>query len=356
MGYFVAMSDLAIPSPLPVTVPPRILRRPVASRRRSEIVEISAEPQEVPVVTKLPFDPLRLIDALVRRWWLILSAGLVLGSVLLVVGLLRFKTLHSAEAQIIKQEAASAFRQSDSGESFKPRDFTIPTFVSLMHSSAMIEAASKRLEDSVPESAIRAGLVVTPMRNTDIVSISMTSNGGAETALKMLQAYTSEVLSLARDLQRGSASEMREFLQQQIERTDADLVKANEELLEYGRREHLIDADKQMDAWLGELGNFTLKYETIKLDHETLDLRIMGVEKELAKVDTNAARLDATRREVAELAVRYTDEHPIMLEAREKLVAMERQIAAAGPRADAPPKPGESSVAESLYLDLVRLR
>lgn len=356
MGYFVAMSDLAIPSPLPVTVPPRILRRPVASRRRSEIVEISAEPQDAPVVSKLPFDPLRLIDALVRRWWLIFSVGLVLGSVLLVVGLLRFKTLHSAEAQIIIQETASAFRQSDSGESFKPRDFTIPTFVSLMHSSAMIEAAGKRLEGGVPESAIRAGLVVTPMRNTDIVAISMTSNGGADTALKMLQAYTSEVLSLARELQRGSASEMREFLQQQIERTDADLVKANEELLEYGRREHLIDADKQMDAWLGELGNFTLKYETIKLDHETLDLRIMGVEKELAKVDTNAARLDATRREVAELAVRYTDEHPIMLEAREKLVAMEKQIAAAGPRADAPPKPGESSVAESLYLDLVRLR
>lgn len=333
-----------------------MLRRPVAARRRSEIVEIDTEPKDAPSAIKLPFDPLRLIDALVRRWWLMLIVGSIFGAALFFVGKARFETLHSAQAQIIKQETASAFRQSDSGESFKPRDFTIPTFVSLMHSSAMVEAACKRLDGRVPESVIRAGLVVTPMRNTDIVSISMTSNQNPETALEILQAYTSEVLTLSRDLQRGSASDMREFLQQQIERTDGDLVKANEELLDYSRREQLIDADKQMDAWLGELGNFTLKYETLKLDHDTLDLRIQGVESELAKVDTNASRLEATRREVAELAVRYTNEHPTMMEAREKLAAMEQQIAAAGPRADAPPKPGESSVAESLYLELVRLR
>lgn len=343
------MSDLVLPSSLPVAVPSRKLRS-------SEIVDFEAESKEHPSAFNLPFDPLRLIDVLVRRWWLMLLVGGLLGAVLFMIGKSRFETLHSAEAQIIKQESPSSFRQSDSGEIFKPRDFTIPTFVTLMHSNAIMEAASKRLEGLVPESAIRAGLVVTPMRNTDIVSISMTHDQSPGVALQMLQAYTSEVLSLSRELQRGSASEMREFLQQQIERTDRDLLKSNEELLEYGRREQLIDADKQLDAWLGELGNFTLKYETLKLDHETLDLRIQGVEKELAKVDTNAARLDAARREVAELAVRYTDEHPTMIEAREKLAIMEQQVATAGPRADAPPKPGESNVAESLYLDLVRLR
>lgn len=352
------MSDLAVPSSLPVSIPPRVLNHRPVVRRRSEIVDVDSrtESEEAPAGIKLPFDPLRLIDALVRRWWLMLVVGVVSGGALFYAGLQRFETLHSAKAQIIKQEAASAFRQSDAGESFKPRDFTIPTFVSLMHSNAMIEAASKRLGERYPEKVLRSGLVIVPERNTDIVSISMTSNESPEASLEMLKAYTSEVLSLARELQRGSASEMRNFLQQQIERTDNDLLKANEELLDYCRREQLIDADKQMDAWLGELGNFTLKYETVKLDHETLDLRIQAVEKELAKVDTNAARLDGVRRQVAELAVRYTDEHPVMIEAREKLHAMEQQVQAGGPSVETPPKPGESSVAESLYLDLVRLR
>lgn len=354
------MSDLAFTPSSPNHLRPRVLRRRALARRRSEVlldVEPAAEASTpASAAIKLPFDPLRLIDALVRRWWLMLIAGGALAAGMFAVGHGRFETLHTARAQLIKQEAASAFRQSESGEAFRPRDMTIPTFIKLMYNGSVVEAAAKRLNGRYDEQVIRSGLIIAPERNTEVVSISMTGNQSPEVSLEILQAYLAEVLTLARDLQRGSATEMREFMQQQIERTDADLVKANEELLAYAKREQLVDADKQMDAWLGELGNFTLKYETLKLDHETLDLRIQGVEKELDKVDTNAARLDGARRQVAELAVRYTDEHPTMIEAREKLATMEAQMKMSGPRSDAPPKPGESAVAESLYLELVRLR
>ena len=92
---------------------------------------------------------------------------------------------------------------------------------------------------------------------------------------------------------------MKDFLHQQIVRAEADLVKVNEELLAYGREAQLIDAEKQMDAWLAEVGNFTLKYETLKLDYETIDVRIQGVERELARVDTRGARRDEARQELA---------------------------------------------------------
>jgi len=304
----------------------------------------------------LPFDPLRVIDVLLRRWWLLLFTGLVCSAVMLAVGWLRFETLYTAKSQIIKQQLASAFRQSDSGESFKPSDLTIPTLMSLMYSGSTIAATSGQLEHRYAEGAIRSGLIVTAERNTDIVNISMTSNVSVEAVLEMLKSYTETVLNLSRDLQRGDASAMKAFLQKQIERTDADLLKVNEELLAYGRQSHLLDADKQMDAWLGELGNFTLKYETLKLDHDTLDVRIQGIERELGKVDTNAARVDTAKKELADLRVRYTDEHPAVVESMEKLNSLEQHMKSSGMRTDAPPKPGESNVAESLYLDLVRLR
>jgi len=312
--------------------------------------------EPAPPAIKLPFDPLRVIDALIRRWWLMLVAGVVCSAVMLAVGWLKFETLYSAKSQIIKQQLASAFRQSDSGESFKPSDLTIPTLMSLMYSGSTIAATSSQLEQRYTEGAIRSGLIVVAERNTDILNISMTSNVSADAVLEMLKAYTETVLQLSRELQRGDASAMKGFLQKQIERTDADLLKVNEELLAYGRQSHLLDADKQMDAWLGELGNFTLKYETLKLDHDTLDVRILGIERELGKVDTNAARVDTARKELADLRVRYTDEHPAVVESMEKLKSLEQQMKTPGMRTDAPPKPGESNVAESLYLDLVRLR
>ncbi len=305
---------------------------------------------------KLPFDPLRVVDALFRRWWLMLIAGLICSAALLAVGWLRFETLYTAKSQIIKQQLASAFRQSDSGESFKPSDLTIPTLMSLMYSGSTIATTSSLLDHHFEEGAIRSGLIVAAERNTDIVNVSMTSNVSADAVLAMLKAYTETVLQLSRELQRSDASTMKAFLQKQIERTDVDLLKVNEELLAYGRQSNLLDADKQMDAWLAELGNFTLKYETLKLDHDTLDVRIQGIERELGKVDTNAARVDTARKELADLRVRYTDEHPAVVESMEKLNSMEQQMKTSGMRLDAPPKPGESNVAESLYLDLVRLR
>lgn len=314
----------------------------------------SAEPAAPSI--KLPFDPLRVIDALVRRWWLMLLAGLICSGSMLAVGWLRFETLYTSKAQIIKQQLASAFRQSDSGESFKPTDLTIPTLMSLMYSGSTIAATGILLDHRYEEGALRSGLIVAAERNTDIVNISMTSNVSADSVLEMLKAYTETVLQLSRDLQRSDASTMKAFLQKQIERTDVDLLKVNEELLAYGRESHLLDADKQMDAWLAELGNFTLKYETLKLDHDTLDVRILGIERELGKVDTNAARVDTAKKELADLRVRYTDEHPAVVESMEKLNSMEQQMKTSGMRTDAPPKPGESNVAESLYLDLVRLR
>jgi protein involved in polysaccharide export with SLBB domain/capsular polysaccharide biosynthesis protein len=314
----------------------------------------SAEPAAPSI--KLPFDPLRVVDALVRRWWVMLLAGLLCSAVMLAAGWLKFETLHTAKSQIIKQQLASAFRQSDSGESFKPSDLTIPTLMSLMYSGSTIAGTSSMLEHHYAESAIRSGLIVAAERNTDIVNISMTSNISEAAVLEMLKAYTETVLNLSRELQRSDASAMKAFLQKQIERTDADLLKVNEELLAYGRQSNLLDADKQMDAWLAELGNFTLKYETLKLDHDTLDVRIQGVERELGKVDTSAARVDSARKALADLRVRYTDEHPAVIESMEKLNSLEQQMKSTGTRIDAPPKPGESNVAESLYLDLVRLR
>ncbi|WP_395747682.1 SLBB domain-containing protein [Prosthecobacter sp.] len=304
----------------------------------------------------LPFDPLRVVDALVRRWWMMLLAGLICAAIMLAAGWLKFETLYTAKSQIIKQQLASAFRQSETGESFKPSDLTIPTLMSLMYSGSTIAGTTSLMEHHYEESAVRSGLVVAAERNTDIVNISMTSNVSADAVLEMLRAYTETVLQLSRDLQRSDAAAMKSFLQKQIERTDADLLKVNEELLAYGRQSNLLDADKQMDAWLAELGNFTLKYETLKLDHDTLDVRIQGVERELGKVDTNAARVDSARKALADLRVKYTDEHPAVIESMEKLSALEQQMKSSGTRIDAPPKPGESNVAESLYLDLVRLR
>ena len=308
---------------------------------------------------RLPFDPFRLIDVLWRRAWLWLLAGTMAAAGLFFAGRERFETLHSATAQIIKQETASSLRQSESGDPFKPRDLSIPTLMALMRSGPLLERAAAQSSLPVTEALLKAGLVIATERNTDIVRISTTSDVDAATALEMLRAYTNELLTFTLEMQRKDSLEMATFLEAQIERTEEELLRVHDELLAFGKRESLIDADKQLDAWLGELGNYSLKYESLRLDSETVDLRIREMENELGKVDSDGARLARARNELDQLLLRYTDAHPNVMEARDRVALMEQQIAdgkVGASATQAPPQPGESEVAESLYLELVRLR
>ncbi len=324
-------------------------------------LENSLPPAENPASSKpgfsLPFDPLRIIDALYRRAWLMLLAGLVVAGLVGYVGRKHFQTHHTAVAQIIKQAPAAAFRQSESGDPYQPHELAIPTLTALMRSAALMEKTSQRLGGKFSESLLKSGLVITPERNTDIIRVAMNSDEDAETAVAMLKAYVEEVLFLTRDIQQHDASEMNRFLTSQTASVDEELIKVSEQLLAYGKREQLVDADKQMEACLGEMASFSMKYETTRLEHETLDLKIGGIESELSKVSPTAGKLQQAREELAQLQLRYTDEHPSVMEAAGRVKAMEAAAAGDKPRLlDAPPKAGESSVAESMYLDLVKLR
>lgn len=345
-------------TPLP-TLPGASLPSGLAVGTQPVVDVAIAPPIEAPASSggfSLPFDPLTVIDAAFQRRWLMLAVGLIAGALLAVAGWRRFETHFVAVAQLIKQGPATALRQSESGDPYQPHELPIPTLTALMRGSVLMEKTALRLGGKSSEGAIKAGLMITPERNTDIIRVSMTSDVSGETAVENLKAYVEEVLSLTRDIQKRDAADMNEFLKTQIVQADEDLIKVNEELLAYGKREQLVDADKQMDAYLGEIASFNLKYESTRLDHETFDLKILSLEKELSKVSPAAAKLQTAREELAALQLRYTQEHPSLMEATDRVKAMELTLADDKPKLDTPPKPGESTVGESLYLDLVKLR
>jgi protein involved in polysaccharide export with SLBB domain/capsular polysaccharide biosynthesis protein len=225
-----------------------------------------------------------------------------------------------------------------------------------MRGAAIMEKTSTRLDSKVPSGLVKAGLIITPERNTDIIRVTFNSDASSDQAVTVLRSYIEEVLQMTRDIQQRDAAEMAELLTLQISRAEEELLRVNDELLAYARREELIDADKQIDAYLGELGNIGLKYETTRLDHETIDLRIQAIEKELSKVSPAAAKLQQASEELAQLRLRYTEQHPAIMEATDRVEALRATLSDDHPRLDTPPRPGESTVAESLYMELVRYR
>lgn len=326
-------------------------------------VTAKLDPLVTPVETsapgfKLPFDPLRLLDAVFRYRWHALGAGVICAAALGSIVSLKLTTRHVASAQLIKLAPQNSLRQSEGGDPYTPHEVTLPNMIAIMWSGPVLEGAARRLDGRITASTLRAGLTVQPERNTDIIHVSMNSDLDRETAHAALQAYLEESLHFTRTLQQFDAASMATLLTERIAKAETEIAVFDKQLLDYATREGVVDPDKQTDALLGEIANHNLRYQTIRLDHETLDLRIAEIESELAKVSPAAAKLQQAREELASMRLRYTDEHPAMRNTLAAVEALEAEVEreSSEPRPGGPPRPGESAISGSLYLDLVKLR
>ncbi len=306
----------------------------------------------------LPFDLLKIVDLIFAKRWYVLAAGMVGATLLGIFAFLRVETRHTATAQLIKLAPQNSLRQSEQGDPYTPREMTIPNMVSIMWSRRVIEGAVERLSGSVNEVMLRKGLSVNPERNTDIIHVSINSDKDRKTSLATLDAYIDEVLEFSRQIQQHDAGAMVKLLNKEIDHTDQEIDRLNLQLLTYSKKEGIVNPDKQTDSLLGEIANLNLRYHEIRLDYETLDLRIGEIESELSKVSPVAAKLHDARENLATMRLRYTEEHPTLQNAIAAVAALEAEVEAemAAPVPAGPPRPGENTIAESLYLDLVMLR
>ncbi len=306
----------------------------------------------------LPFDPYRALDTLYRHAPAALIVGVLIALPLYLLGRLKIEPHYIAAAQIIRTDPPNTFRASDAGEPFKPTSITVPVLINMMRASALLDRVAKATNPPLPASTILAGLVITPERNTDLVKVGWTSTTSPQQSVAVINAYARELVEYTKEMQARDAADVNLYLKREIARIEKDHLAVNEELLRYSKESDLIDADKEIQSNLAEIANYTLKYENIRLDYETLDIKILANQRELAKASPLAGAHRTSEEELATLRRRYTDANPIVQEAIEKEAQLREQMTQTQGKtsADTPPLPGESAVAESLYLDLVQLR
>ena len=204
----------------------------------------------------------------------------------------------------MRQESGATFRASESGESFKPRQLSVPTLVSFVKSPAVLQRVAEQAR--IPARTIAGGFTITPERNTDLINLSFNSTRSAQTAVRVLNAYGNEIVRLTREMQAQEATELNRLLKRQLAKTEDDLHAVNKELLDFSRQAGLINADKEIDAYLRSLGDLDLRFETMRIDYETLDLKINALERELAANNPLSERLQSAREQLRELLQKYT--------------------------------------------------
>lgn len=340
----------------PVASGEPIAAAPAIAPRVAGLAKV-ASPEAASGGFALPFDPVRLIAAILRRWkWLpIVAVALALPA--LMLGLVRFKTVYSISIQLIRRETSTAIKASQFGEAFKPRQVTVATVTSVMQSPRVLDLVGNQAKPRLTPSALLGSLKINPERNTDLINVTLQGKHSAQATADLANLYAKEVVALTAQMQSDEAGELEKFLHEKITQMDQDLVKLNQELLEFSQGTDFYGADREVEAYLRELGDIEVRLETAKATSATLDFRIASDERELAKQNPLALKLNQARDELARLRASYTDDNPQVLDAKDKVAAIEEGSATAtsGSNNLANFRYSENTVANNLYMVLLSL-
>lgn len=322
-------------------------------------VDLTPDPSDAPaaasLLESLPFDPVRLVAAVLRGWWKVLAAGALLGLAGGAVGWLKFDTYSSATVQIIRRELPNSFRASDLGESFKPRQFSAGTVTAVMRSPGLLAKVGAQARPRMSGGMLGASLVITPERNTDLITITLKTSQGPEATASLLNLYANQVVELTKHLQTQESAELERFLRDQLAKTESELATANQELLKFSRESNFFSSEKLAEAYLRALNEAELRLQSARLEREALDFRIDAAERELAKQDPLKVKLTEARDQLEALRAQYTERNPLVIEQQAIVTALEAQLNSATNQ-PAEFHAGPNTVANSLYLDLVNFK
>ena len=301
------------------------------------------------------FDPLRLIGALLERYRWIIFAAAIGFALLLTIGIIRSRDRYESSARLIKREPPNTFRAGEIGDPYKPRTLNSATLVASALSDNVLARVSAQANPPISLKLLRLTTTATEIRGTDFLQLSLKNTESAQAAADLVNLWAREIVEFSRDMQSRESREVRTYLQQQVEATDTDLNAINQSILEFSRRENLIDADKQTDVFLNQLADLDMRYETARIDCQTVEFKLKALESELAHYSAANDRLVSARSELRDALGRYTNQNPLVQNLQAKVDALETETAA---------KPKEVSLADyattavggNLYLELIDLR
>lgn len=112
---------------------------------------------------------------------------------------------------------------------------------------------------------LQGAMEVEPIRDTEAIRLALTSVDPQEAAI-FANAIANEYFFLDLEFNLGEVVEMKDFLEEQLEKIERDLVKAEENLREYQEREGVFSLDETARVLIDQLSTFEASYYTSLAD------------------------------------------------------------------------------------------
>jgi protein involved in polysaccharide export with SLBB domain/capsular polysaccharide biosynthesis protein len=262
---------------------------------------------------RLPFDVIRLLDAIKRKFFLCVLAALVFGG----IGLswLYFGQKSQIVVELVHRETPALFRGGSGDEnasSFAPPKYTDQAIVNMVQSSDLLRRISSKSKDKVPPAQLAQSILVYPDHDSESIMIAFKGHATPAQAVERANLAANEVVEFTKELQVREARTIYNFLGDKLATVNREIASIEGDSKKTASETQPVDVDQQAKALQTQLIDLETKYEMLKIDLE-------------ANNPLND-KLQAARDELAEMLSKYTEEHPFVQRQREKIKDLEAQF------------------------------
>ncbi len=307
---------------------------------------------------RLPFDPWRLIAAAKRNLGWVIFGSILAG--MLGFFLAAFAVDYKVWMPLMRK-TSNAMRNEGMQmiDKFMVREYSDQTIYAFMKSGDVLQnvvakaAANPQLAPlHVTAQQLAEAISVKPLDNPDFVLLSMKAFGGLRSMVDLMNLYAEEVVSYTKQLQRGEAVVITDYLQKQLDDAELKIKRSTEELREFSSG-GLGDYEKESDLDIKQLIALKDKLAQKRLDLETLGKRIAVRNDQLknqAPINNGAQR---ARAELQQMLLTMTEENPLVKQKRAEITMLEKQkVQDVSPGA----MDGPNGASNPLYLQVLDLQ
>lgn len=231
--------------------------------------------------------------ALLRRRWIVAAACVLAVLAAFVITRMATPVYEARTTLLIKDPGASGERMFlDTGAAVVTRN-QVQNSVQILRSRQVAEMAVARLGDLLPPEE-RQGwaerISVQPVSNTDTLIVSV-QHTDARIASAMANAVAESFIDLSRELNRSETTVAREFIEEQLQVAQAQLMAAEQALKAYREAGNAVLPSDETRTILNRLGDLEARLLDAQLARE--DALRRGATAEAAAYDARIATLQA---------------------------------------------------------------
>ncbi len=274
----------------------------------------------------IPFDPFRLLLAVLERWKEIAFLSLAATIVAAAFGFFVLGDTYTAKLELIKRSASEA-AEPDFTKPYAPRPLDDEAIMVAGYAKEVFELASTTLGGNPSREGVKDSIILEPVGTGGLFSLKARSKAGRDEAYALAYAYANSLIAHTAGIRKREALDQSELLAKQLTIKKAQIEKVNAELLAFAEENSFFSEKEQGASLYAALEQLKQRAQEAKISLNSKSALIQNATRELEGPGYLRQLIAKKQEELDTLRESAKELNPAVMRAVAEIQEMKNQLA-----------------------------